>query len=200
MNGSGNTGGKLSDLGDEFESLSHVQDKYRVADWPSYDRALVGSGDVTLWMSPEGIATWAPRGRRHSGRATKVLRRRHLNGIDAPSSVPPAAWSEGGVPAFALRDDGHGPLRPGRSSSAAVLLRRSERDVIPKNNGGGPIHSIPNYPDRRAASRDESRFQRSIYDVQKKKGYQSLNAKTDGVSIELIRPPDVGSEGCVFAV
>ena len=36
--------------------------KYRVANWASYDRALVGRGDVTLWVSPEAIATWAPVG------------------------------------------------------------------------------------------------------------------------------------------
>jgi hypothetical protein len=34
--------------------------KYRVANWASYDLAHVGRGDVTLWMSPEAIATWAP--------------------------------------------------------------------------------------------------------------------------------------------
>jgi Transposase DDE domain len=36
--------------------------KYRVANWASYDRALVGRGDVTLWVSPEAIATWEPVG------------------------------------------------------------------------------------------------------------------------------------------
>ena len=36
--------------------------KYRLANWASYDRALVGRGDVTLWVSPEAIATWAPAG------------------------------------------------------------------------------------------------------------------------------------------
>ena len=36
--------------------------KYRVANWACYDRALVGRGDVTLWISPEAIATWAPAG------------------------------------------------------------------------------------------------------------------------------------------
>jgi len=36
--------------------------KYRVANWASYDRALVGRGDITLWVSPEAIATWAPVG------------------------------------------------------------------------------------------------------------------------------------------
>jgi hypothetical protein len=36
--------------------------KYRVANWASYDRALVGRGDITLWVSPEAIDTWAPVG------------------------------------------------------------------------------------------------------------------------------------------
>ena len=36
--------------------------KYRVTNWASYDRALVGRGDVTLWVSPEAIATWEPAG------------------------------------------------------------------------------------------------------------------------------------------
>ena len=36
--------------------------KYRVANWASYDRALVGRGDLTLWVSPEAIATWEPVG------------------------------------------------------------------------------------------------------------------------------------------
>lgn len=35
--------------------------KYRVANWAFCDRALVGRGDVTLWVSPEAIATWEPR-------------------------------------------------------------------------------------------------------------------------------------------
>jgi IS5 family transposase len=34
--------------------------KYRVSNWAYYDRALVGRGDVTLWVSPEAIATWEP--------------------------------------------------------------------------------------------------------------------------------------------
>ena len=28
----------------------------------SYDRAFVGRGDVTLWVSPEAIAAWEPVG------------------------------------------------------------------------------------------------------------------------------------------
>ena len=34
--------------------------KYHVANWASYDRALVRRGDVTIWLSPEAIATWKP--------------------------------------------------------------------------------------------------------------------------------------------
>lgn len=34
--------------------------KYRVANWASYDRALVRRGDVTLWLAPEAIAAWTP--------------------------------------------------------------------------------------------------------------------------------------------
>ena len=36
--------------------------KYRVANWASYDRALVERGDVTLWVSPEAVASWEPVG------------------------------------------------------------------------------------------------------------------------------------------
>ena len=35
--------------------------KYRVANWPAYNQALVRRGDVTLWLAPEAIATWIPR-------------------------------------------------------------------------------------------------------------------------------------------
>ncbi len=36
--------------------------KYRVRNWAFYDRALVRRGDVTVWLSPEAIATWEPAG------------------------------------------------------------------------------------------------------------------------------------------
>ena len=36
------------------------QTKYRVANWAAYDRALVGRGDVTLWLAPEALDAWAP--------------------------------------------------------------------------------------------------------------------------------------------
>jgi len=34
--------------------------KYRVADWPEYDRGLVQRGNVTIWLSPEAVAGWKP--------------------------------------------------------------------------------------------------------------------------------------------
>ena len=36
--------------------------RYRVGNWAEYDRALVRRGDVTLWLTPDAIATWAAAG------------------------------------------------------------------------------------------------------------------------------------------
>jgi hypothetical protein len=36
--------------------------KYRVANWASYDRALVQRGDITVWLSAAAMATWRPPG------------------------------------------------------------------------------------------------------------------------------------------
>jgi len=33
---------------------------YRVENWAEYDRALVRRGDLTIWFSPEAIASWRP--------------------------------------------------------------------------------------------------------------------------------------------
>ncbi len=44
--------------------------KYRVNNWPEYDRARVQRGDITLWISDEAISSWnpAPNGRRGAQR------------------------------------------------------------------------------------------------------------------------------------
>ena len=34
--------------------------KYRVTNWPEYDRALVRRGDLTIWFTPSAIRTWTP--------------------------------------------------------------------------------------------------------------------------------------------
>ena len=36
--------------------------KYRVGNWPEYDRALVQRGGVTMWLAPDAIATWEAAG------------------------------------------------------------------------------------------------------------------------------------------
>ena len=45
--------------------------KYRVANWASYDRALVRRGDITIWLSPATIAAWEPDGARTRGAQRK---------------------------------------------------------------------------------------------------------------------------------
>ena len=47
-----------------MKSRVHPKDKttYRVGNWAEYDRALVRRGDVTLWLTPDAIATWAAAG------------------------------------------------------------------------------------------------------------------------------------------
>ncbi len=34
--------------------------RYRVGNWPEYDRSLVQRGDITLWISPDAIESWRP--------------------------------------------------------------------------------------------------------------------------------------------
>ncbi len=35
--------------------------RYRVTNWQTYDRGLVGRGSLTVWFSPEAISTWTPK-------------------------------------------------------------------------------------------------------------------------------------------
>jgi len=53
--------------------------RYRVTNWPSYDRALAGRGSLTVWFSPEAVKVWTAgrtgqRGgqRRYSDRAVRT--------------------------------------------------------------------------------------------------------------------------------
>ncbi len=41
--------------------------RYRVTNWPSYDRGLVARGSLTVWFSPEAISAWAPEKTGHRG-------------------------------------------------------------------------------------------------------------------------------------
>ena len=36
--------------------------RYRIGNWSDYDRALIQRGDVTLWLTPDAITTWAAAG------------------------------------------------------------------------------------------------------------------------------------------
>ncbi len=54
------------DLGMKSRVHPKYTTKYRVGNWPEYDRALVQRGDLTLWISAAAIDAWkpAPSGRR----------------------------------------------------------------------------------------------------------------------------------------
>src|SRR3712207_1938205 len=43
--------------------------RYRVANWPAYDRALQQRGSLTVWVTPQALAAWHPpkTGRRGRG-------------------------------------------------------------------------------------------------------------------------------------
>ena len=54
------TGAGTRLLGMKSKVHPRYKTKYWVANWSSYDRALVRRGDVTLWLAPEAIAAWEP--------------------------------------------------------------------------------------------------------------------------------------------
>ena len=61
--------------------LTH-KTKHRVANWAFHDRALVGRGDLTLWVSPEAVANWEPVGvgtRRLALCVVGIYRLRHFS-------------------------------------------------------------------------------------------------------------------------
>ena len=45
--------------------------KYRVRNWASYERALIGRGNITIWLSRTAIAAWNPEGTRTRGAPPK---------------------------------------------------------------------------------------------------------------------------------
>ena len=58
--GRGPRAGRLG-AGAGLLSGSWCKTKYRVANWPAYNQALVRRGDVTVWLSSEAITAWTPR-------------------------------------------------------------------------------------------------------------------------------------------
>ena len=51
------------DLGMAKRSKVHpnYKTRYRVTNWPAYDRGLVERGSLTVWFSPEAISAWTPK-------------------------------------------------------------------------------------------------------------------------------------------
>ena len=47
--------------------------RYRVQNWPEYDRALQRRGDLTVWVTPEAIAAWCPPRTGRRGRPRDYL-------------------------------------------------------------------------------------------------------------------------------
>ena len=45
--------------------------KYRVRNWASYERALIGRGNITIWLSRAALAAWKPEGTRTRGAPPK---------------------------------------------------------------------------------------------------------------------------------
>ena len=56
-----------------MKSRVHPQYKtqYRVRNWASYERALIGWGNITIWLSRAAIAAWKPEGTRTRGAPPK---------------------------------------------------------------------------------------------------------------------------------
>ncbi len=48
------------DLGMKSRVHPKYKTKYRVGNWPEYDRTLVQRGDLTLWISADAIDAWQP--------------------------------------------------------------------------------------------------------------------------------------------
>ena len=45
--------------------------RYRVTNWPDYDRALQRRGSLTVWVTPEALAAWHPPGTGRRGRSPR---------------------------------------------------------------------------------------------------------------------------------
>ena len=50
---------------------SKYKQKYRVTNWPEYDRSLRNRGDITLWFSEDAIQAWTPKHNGKQGRPQK---------------------------------------------------------------------------------------------------------------------------------
>ena len=93
------TGGMKSRVHPKYKT------KYLVRNWASYERALIGRGNITIWLSRAAIAAWKPEGTRTRG-ATEVLGPRDRNRPDVAAPLPSAAPSGGRLSHLTLPSDG----------------------------------------------------------------------------------------------
>ena len=51
--------------------------RYKVANWPEYDRALQQRGSLTVWVTPEALAAWHPPRTGRRGRSPQYAAQGH---------------------------------------------------------------------------------------------------------------------------
>src|ERR671916_2348926 len=88
--------------------------RYRVTNWPEYDRALQRRGSLTVWVTPEALAAWHPPNMGRRGRSPQyadlAIETGHL--LRAAPGLRPALAADRRPAALA----GH-PARPGHRHS-----------------------------------------------------------------------------------
>ncbi|MFT5167306.1 MAG: hypothetical protein ACI8P3_002543 [Saprospiraceae bacterium] len=48
---------KIASKSDEKKETKQKH-KYKVTNWPSYNKALVGRGDITIWIDEAAVNSW----------------------------------------------------------------------------------------------------------------------------------------------
>ncbi len=149
--------------------------KYRVANWPEYERGLRSRGDITLWFSDEAVSAWSPpkNGRRGGQRLYSNL----------------AIFT-----ALTLRVVFHLPLRQTEGFVGSLLrllgldltapdhttLSRRNRDVeVPKLRGpnDGPLHLIIDSSGLKIAGKGEWHVHK--HGAKARRGWRKLHVGVD---------------------
>ena len=68
--------------------------KYRVGNWPAYERGLRARGDVTVWFAEEALSTWTPPPTRCRGGQQRYSDPADPDGADPAHALPPAASAD----------------------------------------------------------------------------------------------------------
>src|SRR3954454_5591340 len=75
--------------------------RYRVANWPEYDAALVRRGSITVWLTEEAVEAWHAPATGERGGQPVYSAIRHRDRPRAWLGVPSAAASDRRPAAFA---------------------------------------------------------------------------------------------------